>query len=60
MYRSLESLSAVTGLPQKYLKVLAGKNVIPYLIVGGRLKFNEAEVSKALAKLADRKDKTLI
>lgn len=47
-------------MPQKYLKVLAGKNVIPYLIVGGRLKFNEAEVSKALAKLADRKDKTLI
>jgi predicted transcriptional regulator len=51
-YISVEVLSAKTKLPQKYLKELAKKNVIPALNVNGRLRFNPEAVQQALDKLA--------
>jgi hypothetical protein len=51
-YISLEILSAKTNLPQKYLKELSGKDLIPYLNVNGRLRFNPSAVQEALDNLA--------
>jgi len=57
-YISLEVLAACLRLPQKYLRELAGKNLIPSLDVHGRLRFDEVAVRQALAKIARRRPNT--
>ena len=50
-YISLEHIAALAGLSQKFIRdqVKAGK--IPYLMVNGRMKFQENHVRGALEQL---------
>jgi excisionase family DNA binding protein len=52
-YLSLDALAARLGLSRPYLKEQAGRGTIPCLRVGGRMRFTEAAVREALAKLAN-------
>jgi hypothetical protein len=49
---SLSALATALGLPQQYLRDLAQRNLIPFLVVGGRMRFNPKAVGDALDKLA--------
>ncbi len=51
-FENLESLSAQFRLPQRYLRELAVQKKIPFLIVGGRLRFNPDAVADALDRIA--------
>ena len=52
-YLPLDALACRLALPKTFLKRLAQSGRIPHLEVGGRLRFNESQVSVALAKLAE-------
>jgi hypothetical protein len=47
-YHSIESLALELHLPQGYLRKLAAENKIPFLVVGGRKRFNPKAVQIAL------------
>jgi hypothetical protein len=49
---TLETLSAEFHLPQRYLRDLASQKKIPYLEVGGRLRFDPLTVAEALLGLS--------
>lgn len=49
---SLEALAAELSLPKAYLKQLAIKDLIPYLNVNRRLRFDIMAVRQALADIA--------
>ena len=49
---SIGRLASHFGLPERYLKELSGKDLIPYLNVNGRFRFNPAAVQQALDRLA--------
>jgi excisionase family DNA binding protein len=53
-YYTLESLAIKLNLPQGYLRQMAEGKKIPFLVVGGRKRFNPAQVQAALDKLAER------
>jgi hypothetical protein len=49
---SLDHLAARLGLPKTYLKQLAEKRSVPYLLVSGRMRFNPVQVQDALDRIA--------
>ena len=51
-YYNLESVAAKLNLPQRFIKEQADQKRIPFLKVGGRLRFNPAAVQNALDRLA--------
>jgi hypothetical protein len=51
-YITLEHLSGRLNLPEKFLRTLAMKGVIPSLNVNGRLRFSEQQVRDALDREA--------
>jgi excisionase family DNA binding protein len=51
-YENLKSISQYLGLPPRYIRLLAETGEIPFLNVGGRLRFNADAVRKALDILA--------
>ena len=51
-YVRLSRLASRLDLPERYLKELADKSLIPSLNVNGHRKFNPAAVEEALARLA--------
>jgi hypothetical protein len=51
---SLSRLSSHFGLPERYLKELSDKGLIPCLNVNGRPRFNVEGVQTALDKLASK------
>ena len=54
-YCSLEALSAILQLPQHFLRERAIAGDIPFLNVGGRLRFKPSQVQEALEKLAKQR-----
>jgi len=50
-YLPLDALAATLGLPRSYLRRMAREGSIPALNVNGRLRFDEAAVREALARL---------
>jgi excisionase family DNA binding protein len=52
-YQSIESLAIELHLPQRYLRQLAEQKKIPFLIVGGRRRFNLIAVKAVLDRLAE-------
>jgi hypothetical protein len=53
-FETLEGLAAEFHLPQRYLRDLANQGKIPFLNVGGRLRFNPRAVADALDRIAVR------
>jgi excisionase family DNA binding protein len=53
-YYTLESLAIKLNLPQSYLRKMTDKKKIPFLIVGGRKRFNPEQVKTELDKLATK------
>ena len=51
-YVSLDALAVALGLPRRYLRELAQRQLIPHLSIGGRMRFQESDVLTALGKLA--------
>lgn len=51
---SLGNLSSRLSLPERYLKELSNKSLIPCLNINGRLRFNVIAVKIALDKLASK------
>jgi excisionase family DNA binding protein len=51
-YLSLELLAIKLNLPQGYIRRLADRNLIPFLLVGGRKRVNPEQVRAALDKIA--------
>ena len=47
---TLSRLAARLGLPQRFLREQARRGLIPYLLVGGRMRFEEAAVCEALRR----------
>lgn len=62
-YVPLNRLASRFDLPERYLKELADKSLIPSLNINGHRKFNPAAVEKALTRLAaaeERKQKPTV
>ena len=51
-YLTLDALSSVLGLPRTYLRRLAKLGDLPYLNVGGKMRFSEAQVREKLEAMA--------
>jgi excisionase family DNA binding protein len=51
-YISLDALAAALALPRRFLRQEVERGAIPCLRIGGWLRFEEAEVRKALRKAA--------
>jgi excisionase family DNA binding protein len=49
-YIPLHALASRLGLPRRFLREQARRAVIPYLRVGGRMRFEEAAVREALRR----------
>ena len=58
-YVSLDALAGLLGLPRQYLRELAERQLIPYLAVAGRMRFQESDVLTALGTLATAQTKEL-
>ena len=54
-YYSLEAVAGKLNLPRVYIRRMAEEKRIPYLVVGGRLRFNPSAVQSALDKIAQLK-----
>jgi excisionase family DNA binding protein len=54
-YHSLDSLAVTLGLPRRFLREQVQEGQIPYLKIGGRLRFDEGAVREALRELAARR-----
>ncbi len=52
VYCSFEQLYRRLRLPRSYLRALARRGAIPYLLVGGRMKFDEDAVHEVLHRMA--------
>jgi excisionase family DNA binding protein len=52
-YFSQEALAIRLGLPLRFIRQMADQNKIPYLVVGGRRRFNPAAVKAALDQMAE-------
>lgn len=49
---TLHALATRLGLPRRFLREQARRGVIPYLLVGGRMRFEESAVCEALRRQA--------
>jgi len=47
---TLSRLAARLGLPRRFLREQARRGLIPHLLVGGRMRFEEAAVCEALRR----------
>lgn len=47
---TLSRLAARLGLPRRFLREQARRGLIPYLLVGGRMRFEEPAVCDALRR----------
>ena len=54
MFITLDELATRLNLPRCYLRDLVERGEIPYLNVGGRLRFDESLAVRALCDLAHR------
>jgi len=54
-YVSLDVLSKRLRLPRRFLREQVEAGTIPYLRIGGRLRFEEAAVAEALRRQAEAK-----
>jgi excisionase family DNA binding protein len=52
-YQSIELLAIELQLPQRYIRQLAEQKKIPFLIIGGRRRFNPIAVKVVLDRLAE-------